>query len=450
MDTTSLWQAALGELEVGLSRANFTTWFKNTNLVSVDNGEAVISVPNIFTKEWLENKYHKQIAEALRKNLPDLKNISYQVGATRLTESAPEGVIEEVIVETNGEPLPEVLGNLNPKYTFDSFVPGDSSKLAFAAAQSVAKAPGTTYNPLFIYGGVGLGKTHLIQAIAQEILKANPKKKIEYVSSEKFTSDFINIVLSGKNSNEFKNKYRNVDVLLVDDMQFLGGKEQTQVEFFHTFNALHQANKQIIIASDRPPKSIPTLEERLRSRFEWGLIVDIQPPDLETRVAILQRKAKAKGMVIPLEALDYIARQIPHNVRELEGALNRVMAYCELNNTRCDLSTVTTMLGSLLAGSKRRGVTAKQIMEKTADFYDIGFDEITGPKRDKEIVLPRQVAMYLMRDELHLSYPKIAAEIGKKDHTTVMHGVEKIEKEMDANEQLRQEIVLVRERLFMK
>jgi chromosomal replication initiator protein len=450
LDTNSLWQAVLGELEVNLSRANFTTWFRNTSLASIDGGEAVISVPNIFTKEWLENKYHKQIAEALRKNIPDLKNITYRVGSSKKTAATPEAVVSEITGPGTIEELPEAIGNLNPKYTFDTFVPGDSSKLAFAAAQSVAKNPGGAYNPLFIYGGVGLGKTHLMQAIAHQIIKDNPKKKIEYVSSEKFTSDFINIVISGKNSNEFKNKYRNVDVLLVDDMQFLGGKEQTQVEFFHTFNALHQANKQIILASDRPPKSIPTLEERLRSRFEWGLIVDIQPPDLETRIAILQRKAQAKGMDIPLEALDYIARQIPHNIRELEGALNRVVAYCELNNSRCDLSTVTTMLGSLLAGSKRRGVTAKQIMEKTADFYDIGFDEITGPKRDKEIVLPRQVAMYLMREELHLSYPKIAAEIGKKDHTTIMHGVEKIEKEMDANEQLRQEISLVRERLFMK
>lgn len=447
MDVNSLWQAVLGELEVNLSRANFTTWFKNTSLVSVDLGEAIISVPNIFTKEWLENKYHKQIAEALRKNVPDLKNISYQVGTAKKPELAPEVEAAETVAARE-EDLPEVHGDLNPKYTFESFVTGDSSRLAFAAAQSVAKNPGTVYNPLFIYGGVGLGKTHLMQAIAHAILKNNPKKKIKYVSSEKFTSDFVASL--SKNSSDFKEQYRSLDVLLVDDIQFLAGKEQTTVEFFHTFNALQQASKQIILASDRPPKSIPNLEERLRSRFEWGLIVDIQPPDLETRIAILQRKAQAKGMDIPLEALDYIARQIPHNIRELEGALNRVMAYCELNNTKPELSTISNILGGLLAGSKRRGVTPKQIMEKTADFYDIGFDEITGPKRDKEIVLPRQVAMYLMREELHLSYPKIAAEIGKKDHTTVMHGVEKIEKEIDNNEQLRQEIGLVRERLFMR
>lgn len=447
MDTSRVWQAVLGELEVGLSRANFTTWFKNTSLISTDDGEVIISVPNIFTKEWLENKYHKQISEALRKVLPEVKSVTYRVGSFRATPSvAPVVVTEETVMEEAS--LPEVFGQLNPAYTFETFVPGDTSKLAFAAAQSVSKSPGGVYNPLFIYGGVGLGKTHLMQAIGHAILKADPKKKIEYVSSEKFTSDFIASL--NKQGSSFKDKYRKIDVLLVDDMQFLAGKEQTQVEFFHTFNALHQAQKQIIIASDRPPKSIPTLEERLRSRFEWGLIVDIQPPDLETRIAILQRKAQIRGVDIPLEALDYIARQIPHNIRELEGALNRVCAYCELNNSRPELSTITNILGGLLAGTKRRGVTPKVILEKTADFYDVGVEELTGPKRDKEIVVPRQIAMYLMREELHLSYPKIAQEINKKDHTTIMHGVEKMEKEIDKNEQIRQEINMIRERLFMK
>jgi chromosomal replication initiator protein len=445
MDASSVWKAVLGELEVGLSRANFTTWFKNTYLTSIDGGEVTISVPNIFTKEWLENKYHKQIAEALRKILPDMKKITYQVGSSMKPKDIPEVIVEEIIVE---EPLPENKGLLNPKYTFDLFVPGDSSKLAFAAAQSVSKTPGEAYNPLFIYGGVGLGKTHLMQAIGHEMQKKSPRTKVEYVSSEKFTSDFIASL--NKQSSNFKDKYRNIDILLIDDMQFLAGKEQTQVEFFHTFNALHQAGKQIVIASDRPPKAIPTIEERLRSRFEMGLIVDIQPPDLETRIAILQRKAQSRGIDIPLESLDYIARQIPHNIRELEGALNRICAYCELNNTKPDLPTVTNILGGLLAGSKKRGITAKGILEKTADFYDIGVEEITGQKRDKEIVVPRQVAMYLMREEMHLSYPKIAREVGKKDHTTIMHGVEKIEREIDANEQLRQEINLIRERLLMR
>ncbi len=448
VDKSSAWQAVLGELEVGLSRANFTTWFKNTSLSDYQDGIVIVSVPNIFTKEWLENKYHKQIADALRKIIPEIKSVTYQVGGNIVKSESITPTIEEV-VKIEEKTLPESFGDLNQKYTFESFVPGDNSKLAFAAAQSVANNPGEEYNPLFIYGGVGLGKTHLMQAIAHAILKKDPKKKIEYVSSEKFTSDFVNSLMN-KSTNRFKDKYRKIDVLLVDDLQFLGGKEQTQVEFFHTFNELHQAKKQIILASDRPPRSIPTLEDRLRSRFEWGLIVDIQPPDLETRIAILQRKAQLRGINIPLEALDYIAKQIQNNIRELEGALNRIFAYCELNNTQPDLPTITNILGGLLAGSKRRGVTPKQILDKTADFYDISIEEITGPKRDKDIVLPRQVAMYLMREELHLSYPKIAAEVGKKDHTTIMHGVIKIEKEIDANERLRQEIGLVRERLYMR
>jgi chromosomal replication initiator protein len=447
MDTSRVWQAVLGELEVGLSKANFTTWFKNTKLISINNDEAIIGVPNIFTKEWLGNKYHKQIADALRKSAPDLRSVTYQVGTSiKPQEEVPEEIIP--VQPMAQEEVPESNGQLNKAYTFETFVSGDSSKLAYAAAQSVAKNPGVVYNPLFIYGGVGLGKTHLMQAIGNAILKNDPKKKIEYISSEKFTSDFISSL--NKSGSDFKSKYRGVDVLMVDDMQFLAGKEQTQVEFFHTFNSLHQAQKQIIIASDRPPKSIPTLEERLRSRFEWGLIVDIQPPDLETRIAILQRKSQMRGISIPLEALDYIARQISNNIRELEGALNRVIAYCELNNIKPDLGSITNILGGLLAGSKKRGATSKQIIEKVCDFYDITMDEITGPKRDKEIVVPRQVAMYLLREELHLSYPKIAGEIGKKDHTTVMHGVEKIEREIDSNEQLRQEINLIRERVYMR
>jgi chromosomal replication initiator protein len=447
MDTSSAWQTVLGELEVSLSKANFTTWFKNTKLLSIKDGEVVISVPNIFTKEWLENKYNKQISEALHKALPEVRGISYQVGNTLPQEEVLKEIEKIEIEAEKTETLGEEINNFTSRYTFESFVVGDATKLAFAAAQSVAKNPGSTYNPLFIYGGAGLGKTHLMQAIANEVLKKDSNKKIEYVSSEKFTTDFIASL--NKQSNGFKDKYRGVDLLLIDDVQFLAGKEQTQVEFFHTFNALHQAGKQIIIASDKPPKSIPTLEERLRSRFEWGLIVDIQPPELETRIAILELKSKSKGFHIPLEALDYIAKQIPNNVRELEGALNRICAYCELNNMEPSLKNVSNILGGLLASTKRRSLNPRQVIEKTSDFYDISVEEITGSKRDKEIVMPRQIAMYIMREELHLSYPKIAKEIGRKDHTTIMHGVEKIEKDIDSSERLRQEINLIKERLYM-
>lgn len=450
MDISSAWESVLGELEVSLSKANFTTWFKNTQLLMIDKEEAIVGVPNIFTKEWLENKYHKLILESLVKVAPEVKKITYQVGTTvslPKKEKAEESISsEETEKELSSEP--QTVSGLSSRYLFSNFVVGDGSKLAYAAAQSVAKKPGSVYNPLFIYGGVGLGKTHLLQAIGNEVLKNSPKKRVEYVSSEKFTSDFI-ASLNNNFSRNFKDKYRGVDVLLIDDMQFLAGKEQTQVEFFHTFNTLHQAGKQIVIASDSHPKAIPTLEERLRSRFEWGLIVDIQPPDLETRMAILDQKAKAKGFHIPLEALDYIAKQISSNIRELEGALNRICAYCEFNDTKPTLQVVSSVLAGLITRNKRSSLNPKQIIEKVADFYDINPEDILGKKRDKEIVTPRQIAMYLIREELHLSYPKIARAINKKDHTTIMHGVEKIEKEIDINEQLRQEINLIKERLYM-
>ncbi|MDO8506996.1 MAG: chromosomal replication initiator protein DnaA [bacterium] len=448
MDNQSLWQAALGELELTLSKANFTTWFRGTSIISQESGEIIISVPNVFTKEWLENKYNSQIKETLEHVTGPISKIIYKVGQPEtlkkeIVESAAERDMDIEI-----EDAPEVLDNLNPKYIFDDFVVGETNKLAFAACQSVAKKPGTAYNPLFVYGGVGLGKTHLIQAIGNQMKKADPKKKVEYVTSEKFTSDFISSI-SEKRTNSFKDKYRKVDILIVDDMQFLAGKEQTQEEFFHTFNALHQANKQVILASDRPPKAIPTLEERLRSRFEWGLLVDIQPPEVETRIAILQKKARLKGYELPLEIYDYIARNIQHNVRELEGALNRIIAYSELNNKKPDMALAQNILGNLLSNPKRKALTGRKIMEKVADFFDISMTDLTSKKRDKEIVLPRQIAMYLMREELSLSYPKISKEAGKNDHTTAMHACTKIEKEMDKDEPLRHNINLIKERLYI-
>jgi chromosomal replication initiator protein len=453
MDREQLWNTVLGELEVSLSKANFTTWFKNTRILCVDDTKVTVGVPNVFTKEWLEKKYNSQILDALRHCDRTIASIEYKVGVVKSLEkeeTEKENIkkIEEE-VKHQEEKIEEktALGDLNPKYTFDTFVVGNSNKLAFAACQSVAEHPGTKYNPLFIYGGVGLGKTHLMQAVGNGIHKKDKKKKIVYVTSEKFTNDFISSI-SDKKTSAFKDKYRKADVLMVDDMQFLAGKEQTQEEFFHTFNALHQANKQIIIASDRPPKAIPTLEERLRSRFEWGLLVDIQPPDLETRIAILQRKTQLRGYVVPLEVFDYIARNIQHNIRELEGALNRILAYCELNNSQPDLNTTKNILNTLLNSPRRKAFTPRHVLEKVSDYYDISISELTGLKRDKEIVLPRQIAMYLLREELHLSYPKVARELGKKDHTTAIHSCEKIEKELEYNEPLRHEINLIRERVY--
>lgn len=448
MDNKSLWEAALGELELTLSKANFTTWFRGTSIVSQENGEIVISVPNVFTKEWLENKYNSQIKEILEHITGPINKLTYKVGSPEVLQKEVVEKKAEEALDIQIDEAPEVLDNLNPRYVFEDFVVGETNKLAFAACQSVAKKPGTSYNPLFVYGGVGLGKTHLIQAIGNQLKKSNSKKKVEYVTSEKFTNEFITAI-SEKKINSFKNKYRKVDILIVDDMQFLAGKEQTQEEFFHTFNTLHQANKQVILASDRPPKAIPTLEERLRSRFEWGLLVDIQPPEVETRIAILQKKALLKGYELPLEIHDYIARNIQHNVRELEGALNRIIAHAELNNKKPDMALAQNVLGNLLSNPKRKALTGKKIMEKVADFFDVPMSDMTSKKRDKEIVLPRQIAMYLMREELSLSYPKISREAGKNDHTTAMHACTKIEKEMDKDEPLRHNINLIKERLYI-
>lgn len=457
MEKDQVWNAVLGELEVSLSKANFTTWFKNTQIISINSGMVTIAVPNVFTKEWLEKKYHSQISDALLHVLPELNGVEYKIGSPKLLEEEVNKVTQEreslKKADAEVEYAEEVddikinQGGLNPKYTLETFVVGNSNKLAFAACQSVAQNPGTKYNPLFIYGGVGLGKTHLMQAVGNAVLAKDPKKKVVYLTSEKFTNDFVSSIANRK-TNAFKEKYRKVDVLMVDDIQFLAGKDSTQEEFFHTFNALQQANKQIILASDRPPKAIPTLEERLRSRFEWGLIVDIGQPDLETRIAILQRKAQLRGYNVPLEVFDFIARNIQNNIRELEGALNRILAYCELNGSQPDLSVATNVLNSLINAPRRKSFTARFIVEKVADFYDININDILGLKRDKEIVLPRQISMYLMREELGLSYPKIARELGKKDHTTAIHSCDKIEKELDYNEPLRSELNLIRERLY--
>jgi len=447
MDPKEIWKTALGELEVTLTKANFKTWFKNTSLIEAKDGVFTIAVPNVFTREWLKTKYHQQITESLEHVAGPVKKLKYQVGL-HLTPSENERV-EEFMVKSGLEEKekPARNGTLNPRYVFENFVVGNSNKLAHAACQAVAKSPGKTYNPLFIYGGVGLGKTHLMQALGNEILKKYPPKKVIYLACESFVNDFIKAISTG-DTNRFKNNYRNVDVLLIDDIQFLAGKEGTQEEFFHTFNALHQKDKQIVISSDRPPKAIPTLEERLRSRFEGGMIVDIQPPDLETRVAILESKSKEKGFVLPQEVLSYIAKNVPYNIREMEGALNRVIAYCELNNINPTLEAASSLLSSLITIPKRRSINAEQIIKIVSSFYNLKVSDITGKKRNKEFVAPRQIIMYLLREELGQSFPKIAEILGGKDHTTIMYGFQKIAQQISENENLRREINLIRERLY--
>jgi len=442
MNNDQLWQAVLGEIELNLSKANFTTWFKNTFISSFENDRVVICVPNTFTKAWLEKKYHKEIDIAL-KNVcdKDIKEVFYKV------ETKKTGPVTDLLNRIKSkksynnresdEPVAINRFGLNSRYIFDSFIVGKGNELAHAACQAVSANPGKAYNPLFIYGGVGLGKTHLLQAIGHEVMKKSGQ--VLYVTCEKFTNDYIQSIKSGQGK-DFKDRYRNVDLLLIDDIQFMAGKDGTQEEFFHTFNELHQTNKQIVLTSDRPPKSIPALEKRLLSRFEWGMIADISQPDIETRIAILESKCKEKNYSLEDEILNYIANNVQNNIRELEGALNRIIAYHEFNNSRPSFDTTKEILESLVASAKTKSTTCKNIIEAVSRFYDVDIKDIVGKSRKKELVFPRQITMYLLRKELNTSYPTIGQELGGRDHTTAMHAYNKIEKEIEDKEKIKQDI----------
>lgn len=446
----TIWQTVLGEIELTVSRASFVTWFKNTQLIEHDNGHVVISVPNIFAKQQLEVKFSSQISDVLTKNGIAVKHISYTIQSAnkkKVGDIAKQAVVasERTVIQTSATHTRRDV-SLNPRYTFETFIVGSSNELAYTACLAVANNPGTKYNPLFLYGGVGLGKTHLIQAVGNGIATNNPESQILYISSETFVSDFLDSIRFKKKG--FADRYRNVDVLIIDDMQFIAGKEKTQEEFFHTFNALHQANKQIIISSDRPPKSIPTLTDRLRSRFEWGMTIDIQMPDFETRCAILQTKATNSGFTLDRETVEYLATHIQTNIRELEGALNQLLAFCEMRGVNPDLQTAAGLIGNVRA-TRPHHLTVKQVIDKTAKHFQIESLDILSPKRDKHIVVPRQIAMYLLRSELHLSFPKIAKELGRKDHTTAIHSVEKIEKAIKLDYMVRQQVTEIREKLYV-
>jgi len=454
-----LWQSVLGEIELSVSHATFTTWFKNTELLDQNDTGIVIAVPNIFAKKQFEVKFNNQIKTVLAKNGVTPKRITYTVTSTGkktrvnrettpLTEAqqTAESLITAPVANTYTKNAPLVAaGGLNPRYTFDNFIVGSSNDLAYTASQAVAAHPGIKYNPLYLYGGVGLGKTHLMQAIGNEITKTQPGTRILYISSETFVNEFLEHIRFKKKG--FSEKYRNVDVLIVDDMQFIAGKEKTQEEFFHTFNHLHQNNKQIIICSDKPPKSIPTLTERLRSRFEMGMTIDIQMPDFETRCAILTAKAELSGVSLGQDTVEYMATNIKTNIRELEGSLNQLLAYAEMRGIKPDISTAEGLLGNI-RHSRPQHITSKQIIERTSKHFQLRVDEICSPKRDKHIVVPRQIAMYLLRSELHLSFPKIAGELGRKDHTTAIHSVEKIEKAIKLDFLIREQVASIREKLY--
>ena len=457
----ALWQSVLGEIEISISHAAFTTWFKNTELVDLTDSTATIAVPNIFAKRQFEVKFNDQIRAVLEKNGASPQKISYMVKTAgkrtvsrETTATATRTASVDELISTRDDSDPRMMmhpptqstpsNGLNPRYTFANFIVGSSNDLAYAACQAVAANPGTKYNPLFLYGGVGLGKTHLMQAVGNEIATNQPDAKVMYINTETFTKEFVDSMRFKKKTSD---KYRSADVLIVDDMQFIAGKEKTQEEFFHTFNVLHQSNKQIIISSDKPPKSIPTLTERLRSRFEWGMAIDIQMPDFETRCAIVQTKASMSGIELSRDTIEYLAGNIKTNIRELEGALNQLLAYAEMRGITPDISTAEGLIGNV-RHSRPQHVTAKQIIDKTAKHFQIDTREICSAKRDKHIVVPRQIAMYLLRSELHLSFPKISGELWRKDHTTAIHSVEKIEKAIKLDYLIREQVAEIREKLY--
>jgi chromosomal replication initiator protein len=456
MDAKQVWRAALGELQVSLSPANYETWLKDTTLTDVEGDRFRVAAPNGFAKDWLENRYRSLIAQTLARVVGYSVNVEFVVN-----EHESEGPVETGAQEEAARPAstqvrvePGRVGatdgggvNLNSRYTFRTFIVGSANRLAHAASLSVAERPGEAYNPLFLYGGVGLGKTHLMHAIGNAVVQRYPRKKVVYATSEKFTNDFITSIQQGR-IDDFRARYRKIDLLLIDDIQFIADKERTQEEFFHTFNAIHEDGKQIVLSSDRPPKQINTLEERLRSRFEWGLIADLTAPDLETRIAILRTKAEEQSVRVDHEALEFIARKVVSNIRELEGALNRIAAYASMQGMPITVDLAQAVLSNVLYSPRKRAVTPERIAAAVSAYYDVDLEALRGQKRDRAIVVPRQIAMYLMREETDVSLLRIGAELGGRDHSTVLHACRKIDQEVARNEELRRELAAVRESIY--
>lgn len=429
---SNLWPRVLDLLKNELTEISYNTWIRTIEPLSVNTNSIELGVPTEFNKGILESRYIPLISNAVRqvisRDLSVLVSIPSQESSKKYSQSNESSYSEDLYNSI-----------LNPKYTFDTFVIGNGNRLAHAASVAVAEAPAQAYNPLFLYGGVGLGKTHLMHAIGHYILSQNPSSKVLYVSSEKFTNELINAIKDDRNE-EFRSKYRNIDVLLIDDIQFIGGKERTQEEFFHTFNALYEASKQIIISSDRPPREINTLEDRLRSRFEWGLAADIQSPDLETRIAILQKKAQLENLYIPNDVLVFIADKVISNIRELEGALNRVIAYSSLTETELSVDLCAEALKELLLASNNKVIDTTHIIEAVSRYFDLRTDDLLSQKRNRNISFPRQIAMYICRDIMGISLPKIGDAFGGRDHTTVIHAIQKIEKDMLANVETKRSV----------
>ncbi|MBL8058741.1 MAG: chromosomal replication initiator protein DnaA [Anaerolineales bacterium] len=442
MQTEQVWHAVLGQLQMELPKSTFETWVRETQLVTQEDGTFVIGAPNAYARDWLENRLKSSIRRSLSNLLGRSSlDVQFVVWSPKPAEAPMD--LAAISAEARTMVDPGLPTKLNPKYTFGSFVVGASNRLAHAACVAASENPAKSYNPIFLYGGVGLGKTHLLQAVGNAC--AQRGLSVVYVSSEEFTNDLINAIRT-HTTEAFREKYRSIDVLLIDDIQFIAGKESTQEEFFHTFNTLHGQDKQLVISSDRPPKAMVTLEERLRSRFEWGLTVDIQPPDFETRQAILRTKAERSRVDVPAAVIELIARRVQSNIRELEGALTRVLAYSDLTGLQLSVEMAGAAISDLLP--RRRTLTPPHIISVVADFYHTSPENLHGPERSKDIAWARQVAMYLIREETDASLPSIGEALGNRDHTTIMYGCKKVADEIERNDGRRREVIQIRERLY--
>lgn len=460
-----VWQAALDDLQGQVSRANFETWLRSTTLINLDRDNAVIAAPNTFAVEQLRSKFDRQISDAISTLINRHVAVDFVVRTAvgdnyhRTPKAKPKPVppaARDRRSQSAPAPSPQTQQmelaapsrhGLNPGYTFESFVVGGSNRLAHAAAMAVADAPAGAFNPLFFYGGVGLGKTHLLHAIGHRAMDQNESVEVLYVSSERFTNELIKSIMSQK-TDEFRSRYRSIDILMIDDIQFIAGKESTQEEFFHTFNELYQSGKQIVISSDRHPKTIQTLDDRLRSRFEGGLIADVSLPDVETRTAIIRRKGEMLGVDVPADVLEYIARRVQSNIRELEGALNKIIAMAQLFNQPIRMDIAAQALADTELEQRRSEITPDRIIAEVSSHFDVTLAELRGRGRSKQIVLPRQIAMYLIRDETGSSLVEIGRYLGNRDHSTVMHGISKIEDALQSDTTLRRHISALREKLY--
>jgi len=435
-----LWNKILASLEGNIPPSVLDSWVRSCHLAAIDQDHVRIEAPNKFTRDWLAQHHTESLEVAAAEALGGKPRVSFEVARV------PTQVSPAPRAPREASP-PSSPAGLSSRYTFDSFVVGNSNQFAQAACQAVADLPSKAYNPLFIYGGVGLGKTHLLHAVAHQITRLHPSLRLLYLSTERFTNELINAIRYDRTA-EFRTKYRNIDLLLIDDIQFISGKERTQEEFFHTFNDLYEAHRQIVVSSDSPPKEIPDIEERLRSRFEWGLIADISTPDLETRIAILRAKAEAQSVSVPPPVIDFLAQRIVSNIRELEGALTRICAYATLNAVPVTTQLAQEILQNILYNPRQKTLSPDKIVEIVARYYGVPVGELKGKARDKQVVLPRQIAMYLMREETEAPLLRIGEALGGRDHSTVLHGCEKIEREMTENDDFRRDVGALREMLY--